>query len=122
MSQAQLVPTTPISTPKTYASPMSYVGSFRRVTSWIRNFGDTPPKAVGGWFLGVTAIAMMWTAVTIWYVITIGIFGVFMIPFRLIRRGHRKQVHLQEQQLATMQAMMIQQQQALVRNDSHARP
>ena len=121
MAQAQLVPTTPISAKKTYASPMSYVGSFRRVTSWIRNFGDTPPKAVAGWLLGLTAIAMVWTAVTIWYVITLGVFGVLMIPFRLIRRGHRKQVHLQEQQLATMQAMMIQQQQALASTDDMSR-
>jgi hypothetical protein len=57
----------------------------------------------------------MWTVITVWYGITIGLFGIFMIPFRLIRRGHRKQVHLQEQQLATMQAMMIQQQRALAK-------
>ena len=121
MAQAQLVPTAPISAKKTYASPMSYVGSFRRVTEWIRSFSDTPPKAILAWALGATAIAVMWSVVTIWYAITIGLFGILMIPFRLIRRGHRKQVHLQEQQLATMQAMMINQQQALARNDTSAR-
>ncbi|MDQ4107006.1 MAG: hypothetical protein M3157_07550 [Actinomycetota bacterium] len=121
MAQAQLVPSTPISAKKTYASPMSYVGSFRRVTAWIRSFGDTPPKAVAAWALGIAAITIMWAFVTAWYVVTVFIFGFFMIPFRLIRRGHRKQVHLQEQQLATMQAMMINQQQALARNDANAR-
>lgn len=121
MAQAQLVPTTPIYAKKTYASPMSYVGSLRRVTAWIRSFGDTPPKAIAAWLLGAAAISIMWAVVTAWYVVTVILFGVFMIPFRFIRRGHRKQVHLQEQQLATMQAMMINQQQALARNDSGSR-
>lgn len=54
--------------------------------------------------------------VTVWYFFTLVIFGWFMIPFRLIRRGSRKQEHLQRAQLATMQAMMIQQQQAMIQN------
>ena len=118
MAQAHLVPTTPISAKKTYASPMSYVGSLRRVTAWIRGFGDTPPKAVAAWMLGITAIVLMWMVVTAWYGVTVFLFGFFMIPFRLIRRGHRKQLHVQEQQLATMQAMMVNQQQALARKDA----
>jgi hypothetical protein len=121
MAQAQLVPTTPITTRKTYASPMSYVGSLRRVTAWIRSFGDTPPKAVAAWLLGIAAITTMWAVVTAWYAVTVVLFGFLMIPFRLIRRGHRKQLHLQEQQLATMQAMMVNQQQTLARNDANAR-
>ena len=118
MAQAHLVPTAPITAKKTYASPMSYVGSLRRITAWIRNFGDTPVKAAAAWLLGAAALLTMWTLVTAWYVITVGLFGVFMIPFRLIRRGHRKQIHLQEQQLATMQAMMVTQQHTLVRDDA----
>lgn len=46
-----------------------------------------------------------------WYVVIFGIFGVFTFPFRLVRRGHRKQEHLQREQLATMQALLAQQQQ-----------
>ena len=116
MAQAHLVPSTPIVAKKTYAAPMSYTGSLRRVISWVRGFADTPPKAALGWALGISSIVIIWTLVTVWYAITVFLFGIFMIPFRLIRRGHRKQVHLQEQQLATMQAMMIQQQQALSKN------
>lgn len=121
MAQAQLVPAAPISARKTYASPMSYVGSLRRVTAWIRDFGDTPAKAIAAWALGIAAITIIWAIVTAWYAVTVVLFGIFLIPFRLIRRGHRKQVHLQEQQLATMQAMMVNQQQALARKDASAR-
>jgi Flp pilus assembly protein TadB len=108
-----LVPSTPIVEKRTYASAMSYVGSARRISAWIKGFGSSPGKAVAAWILGIPAILLMWTVVTAWYFITVFLFGIFLIPFRLIRRGNRKQIHLQEQQLATMQTMMIQQQQSL---------
>ena len=108
-----VVPTTPIVEKRSYASAMSYVGITRRISAWIKRFSDTPAKAALAWALGIPAMFLMWSVITAWYFITVFLFGIFLVPFRLLRRGQRKQTHLQEQQLATMQAMMIQQQQSL---------
>jgi hypothetical protein len=48
------------------------------------------------------------------------LFGVFMIPYRFMRRSARKQEHLQQVQLATMQAMMVNQQRTLS-EEEHSR-
>jgi hypothetical protein len=55
----------------------------------------------------------MYIFLVFYYFVTLIIFGWFMVPFRLVRRSHRKQEHLQQAQLATMQAMMVSQQAAL---------
>jgi hypothetical protein len=116
----QYVPQAPILDKTTYASPMSYVGSGRRTTAWIRKVGKTPVAASLAWSVGVVWIAAMWLVVLpVYYFFTLIIFGWLMIPFRLVRRSHRKQEHLQKAQLATMQAMMVQQQQALMQNQQH---
>jgi Flp pilus assembly protein TadB len=112
-----LVPDKPIMDRRTYASPMSYVGSSRRIWTWTRGWGKANPLAASlAWSVLVITIPIAWTVVTAWYVVTIVFFWWFMFPFRLIRRSHRKQEQLQRQQLATMQAMMIQQQAALSQN------
>jgi uncharacterized membrane protein len=109
-----VVPQTPILAKETYAAPLSYIGSTRRIASWIKRAGAGSPIAAGfAWSGGVVAILLTWVFVTIWYMITLLLFGVFMFPYRLIRRSHRKQEHMQRVQLATMQAMMVNQQRAL---------
>ena len=109
-----LIPDTPMMSKQTYASPMSYIGSARRATAFVRRTGTSPIRASLAWTAACLFIGLMWFAVLpVWYFFTIIIFGWFMIPFRLVRRSHRKQEHIQKTQLATMQAMMIQQQQAL---------
>lgn len=40
--------------------------------------------------------------ITCWYLI----WGIFLVPYRLLRRQQRKSQHLQRVQLAAMQAMM----------------
>lgn len=71
------------------------------------------------WTAAVVFVVIMWFAVLpTWYFLTFVVFGVFMIPFRIIRRGQRRRQHLQEVQLATMQAMMLQQQAALRSRES----
>lgn len=113
---AGIIPDTPIMRKQTYASPMSYVGITRRGTAWVRRVGDNQWKT-GFAVIGlILFLAVMYTVVTGWYLVIFGIFGLFTFPYRLVRRSHRKQEHLQKQQLATMQAMMIQQQQALQQN------
>jgi len=113
-SPAALIPEVPMMSKQTYASPMSYVGSSRRATAFVRRVGTSPIRASLAWTAAALFVGLMWFAVLpVWYFVTIILFGWFMIPFRLVRRSHRKQEHIQKTQLATMQAMMIQQQQAL---------
>ena len=112
-----VVPEAPIIEKRTYASAMSYVGSLRRATAWVRRVGTTPVTASLAWSVAGTFVALMWILVLpIWYFVTLFVFGWLMIPFRLVRRSHRKQEHLQQAQLATMQAMLVQQQ-AMLFND-----
>jgi Flp pilus assembly protein TadB len=113
-----MVPDKPIMAKQTYAASMSYVGSARRITAWVRKTGNTTATAVAAWVAASFAILAMWAVVTAWYIVVLGFFGIFTFPYRLIRRGQRKQLHVQKQQLATMQAMMIQQQQALAQTHS----
>ena len=110
-----VIPEAPALPKRTYASPMSYVGSGRRTTAWIRKVGNSSPIAAGlAWTAGVLWLTLMWVVILPAYLfVTLVIFGWFMIPFRLIRRSGRKQQHLQEAQLATMQQMMVAQQQQI---------
>ena len=115
-SAAGIIPDVPIMRKQSYASPMSYIGITRRGTAWVRRVGDNRWKTG----LAVTALVLFLAAMYVvllgWYFIIFVLFGVFTFPYRLVRRSHRKQEHMQKQQLATMQAMLIQQQQALNQN------
>ncbi len=103
------LPTEPVIKSKTYASPLSYVGSTRRIIAWASNMGKRNPLlAAVGWLLAIFALGFMWTFVTFWYVIVFGLFGIFMFPYRLIRRSQRKSLHVQQTTLATQQAMLQQ--------------
>ncbi len=113
------LPTEPVMTSQTYASPMSYVGSTRRIVAWaaaagVRNAG----VAVLVWSVAVMAMLCMWAFLVFWYVIVFGLFGVFVFPFRAVRRSQRKSHHVQRQTLATQQAM-LQQQQAMIQQMVH---
>lgn len=106
-----LVPVSPIIAKRSYASALSYVGSTRRTIAWIKRIGRrSTAAAVAAWTAGVTFLALMYVFLVFWYAIVFGLFGVFMFPFRLMRRSQRKNQHMQEQQLATMQAMLLEQQ------------
>jgi len=107
------VPSTPILEKQTYASPMSFIGITRRGTAWVRRVGTNRWKAALATMALLAFLAVMYGVIAVWYVIIFGLFGVYTIPYRLVRRSHRKQEHLQKAQLATMQAMLIKQQEAL---------
>ena len=102
-------PTLPKIQKKSYASPMSYVGISRRMIAFARRNSNPPAKGVVAWTIGIAAMLIMWSVITMWYVLIFGVFGLLVIPFRLIRRSQRKSLHVQQQQLATMQAMAAQQ-------------
>ncbi len=103
------LPTDPVMKSKTYASPMSYVGSTRRIVAWASKLAKrSPAYAVLGWAAAVVAMLFMWSFLLVWYFIVFGLFGLLMIPWRLIRRSPRKNLHVQQTSLATQQAMLQQ--------------
>jgi hypothetical protein len=103
------LPTDPVMKSKTYASPMSYVGSTRRIVSWASKLAKRSPAfAILGWAAAVVAMLFMWSFLLVWYFIVFGLFGLLMIPWRLIRRSQRKNLHVQQTSLATQQAMLQQ--------------
>jgi hypothetical protein len=111
------LPTDPVIKSKSYASPLSFVGSTRRLGSWASKTSKRNPSlGVLAWVVAALAMLVAWTIVLFWYFIIFGLFGVFVIPYRLIRRSSRKSLHVQQTTLATQQAMfqqmaMMQQQQ-----------
>ncbi len=112
------LPSRPVIASRTYASPMSYVGSTRRLVSWAQRVGQsTPAMSAVAWTLAAFSIAAMWFLILpVWYFVTVFLFGWLLIPFRLFRRSSRKQQHVQETQLATMQVLLQQQQAASQRS------
>jgi hypothetical protein len=103
------LPTDPIMKSKSYASPMSYVGSTRRIVAWARKLAERNPSyAVLGWAAAVMALLFMWSFLLFWYFVVFVLFGILMIPWRLIRRSQRKNLHVQQTSLATQQAMLQQ--------------
>lgn len=110
-AQTSSLPVTPAMAKQTYSSRMSYVGSTRRTVAWAKRVGArSAVLAVTAWTLGVLFLVFMYVFLVAWYLVVFVLFGFFTFPFRLIRRGQRKSQHLQEAQLATMQAMLQQQQ------------
>lgn len=113
-AEGPLLPESPALSKRSYSAPLSYVGSTRRISARIKRAGAAGPLAAWlAWTLGAIVILLGWVAVTVWYVITLLLFGVLLFPYRLIRRSHRKQEQLQQAELATMQAMMVNQQRTL---------
>ena len=100
-----VVPENPILTKQTYASPMSYAGSTKRMLAWARQDRSTGAQ-IAVWTAVIVGLLIVWAFLAAWYVLIFGLFGLFVIPYRLIRRSQRKSAQVQRAQLATMQAMM----------------
>jgi hypothetical protein len=67
------------------AAPMSLAGSAARI--WrLTGLSDQPAPRIALGVVAVLVIACAWTFVLAWYVI----FGLLLVPYRLIRRGQRK--------------------------------
>lgn len=82
------------------SAPTSFSGSAARI--WKMTDSD---NAWLKWFLLVPValilIFMAWSFVAIWYFIIFGLFGIFVIPFRLLTRSgrNRKRNKLQHREL-----------------------
>jgi hypothetical protein len=68
------------------AAPMSFTGSAQRI--WHITQGRAGWPAAGFGALAVLAITVMWAVILVWYTI----FGLWLVPFRIMRRGQRKQL------------------------------
>ena len=100
------LPTDPAIKSQTYSAPFSLIGSARRIGGWAAKTGQrSPGYSVLAWVLASIAILVAWAFVLVWYSIIFGLFGIFVIPYRLIRRSQRKSLHVQRTTLATQQAM-----------------
>lgn len=71
------------------SAPTSFVGSAQRI--WKVTDNDS---AALKWLIivpiALLLISIAWSFILIWYVIIFGLFGIFVIPFRLLTRGSRK--------------------------------
>lgn len=92
-------------------SPMSYVGSALRgwklthLADGVRNAWARYPLVCMLAFAAAAVILMWWVGVTGWYFVTIIVFGVLLIPFRLLRRGSRKRKIVAAQHRETLEEM-----------------
>ena len=68
------------------AAPMSFAGSAQRLAKLPRSVAS-PYLRLSLWVLTVVLIAMVWTFVLAWYLT----WGLWLVPYRIIRRGQRKQ-------------------------------
>lgn len=67
------------------AAPLSYAGSAGRIWK-LTGMSDNPAGRVALALAAIVLILGAWSFVTAWYLV----WGVFLIPYRLIRRGSRK--------------------------------
>lgn len=65
-------------------SPLSFVGSSRRI--WKITRQDNVVVKVLAVTLAVLLVAVAWVFVAAWTLL----FGIFLVPYRLLRRGQRK--------------------------------
>jgi hypothetical protein len=87
------------------SAPLSYAGSAARI--WKLTQVDSPGAKAGLACLAVVLIAFAWAFVTCWYLF----FGLWLVPYRLIRRGSRQRKRQALQHREMMAALQQQHQQ-----------
>jgi len=92
----------PASSEVVVAAPMSFAGSAQRIWK-LTKASDSAPAIIALSILAIGLILGAWAVVFCWY----GIFGILLVPYRLIRRGQRKDrrnAMRHEETLSTMAA------------------
>ena len=87
---------------------MSFTGSAQRLWKFTRSCPANVWASAAIYTGVVLLIGVMWMAVLCWYFI----FGLWLVPYRLIRRGQRKRrmQELRHREMLTMMHQMGQQQ------------
>ncbi len=67
------------------SAPLSYAGSAQRIYR-LRRRANTDSQVAAITTLAVLLIVLAWVFVTVWYLV----WGVWLVPYRLARRGARK--------------------------------
>lgn len=70
------------------SAPFSFVGSAQRI--WKMTRVDNPIAKLFLALLAIVLIAGAWIFVACWYFVMYVLFGIFFIPYRLLRRSSRK--------------------------------
>jgi hypothetical protein len=68
------------------SAPMSFSGSYARTMNWFWRGRPVWLRATVSWWAIPIIVLMWWGLIAGWYLL----FGLFLVPWRLIRRGARK--------------------------------
>lgn len=81
------------------AAPLSFAGSFGRLKVWLWDNKPLWFRLAISWWAFPVYLYFWWQAIVIWYLL----FGILVIPFRLIRRGsrNRKRQQLMHEELVS---------------------
>ena len=72
-----------ISAPTSFSGSAARIWKLTKLNNELLKWSLLVPIALG-------LIFMAWSFVAIWYIIIFGLFGIFVIPFRLLTRSGRK--------------------------------
>ena len=86
-------------------APLSFTGSAKRIAK-ITHVGNAGVRIGLLWPLAILLITIAWFVVLIWYCL----FGLLLVPYRLIRRGSRKEKRDRLRHQELLQTMAQQQQ------------
>jgi hypothetical protein len=91
-------------TTNTSSSPLSFVGATKRLLAWPPRYEGTAQTLA--WVAFALALPVVWSLLSVWYVVIFVFLGWFTIPWRLLRRAQRKSLHVQERQLEVQQRQL----------------
>jgi membrane protein implicated in regulation of membrane protease activity len=80
---------------------MSFAGAYGRTMNWLWRGRSGWVKAAISWWAIPLVLGLWWLAIVGWYMLSFMVFGIFVIPWRLLRRSSRKQKrqNLQHQEM-----------------------
>jgi len=83
------------------SAPMSLNGSYLRTVNLLWFDKSVLFRAAVGWWLAASILFFWWGAVVVWYVL----FGLLLVPYRLIRRGGRNRKIAERRHQELIQAL-----------------
>lgn len=91
---------------RTYASPLSFIGSLKRIANVCQKPDQLAWRIVLRLTFGVLALSIMWSiAVVVYVIMFLTPLGWFLLFWRFHRRAQRKTLEVQQQQLAAQQLL-----------------